>query len=201
MAIEIARVKAVTNGWIGGPGLSQFHFSHAGGGSITTVDCSNAAAAVRAFYLSLAGIWTTGWTCDVQPVVQVIEATNGALIREEGVTPPAQVEGAGGSTWGPTATGILATWHTSSVFGTRMLKGHTFLTPIVAAGYNTSGQVTSSMASATQAAGATLLGLAAPHFCVWHRPHPTVDAANGGFGDVTACSVSSKEAMLRSRRD
>jgi hypothetical protein len=201
MSIEIGRIKVVTTGWIGGPGLSQLYFTGATAGTVTNADAVNAAAAVRAFYFALVAWNANGWTATVQPVVQVIEATTGALIREEAITAPALVTGTGGASWGSTSSGVVASWHTSSVFGRHLLRGRTFLTPLYASSINTSGQITAAVVTGVQAAGATLVASAAANMVVWHRPHPLSSSANGGYGDMTACSVSAVEGILRSRRD
>ena len=150
MTQEIARIKVVTTGWIGAPGLSQFYFSPTTGTVITPADALNAAAAVRSFYFAIHGNYPTTWTATVQPVVQVIEATTGALLREVAVTPPATVPGITGSAYGATASGIVASWHTSMVFGKHLLRGRTFLLPNIPACFNTQGQIDSGSAGNVQ---------------------------------------------------
>lgn len=201
MAIEIARIKVVTSGWLGGPGLSQLYCTGSTAGTVTLSDCNAAAAAVNTFYSALVAQFPNAWSAQVEPIVQVIEATTGALIREQPITPIAPPSGSAGGSWGPTATGAIATWHTSSVFGRHLLRGRTFLTPLMAGSYNSSGQLTAGTVSTIQAAGATLAGLSTARMVVWHRPHPTSASANGGYGQMVGCTVSATEAVLRSRRD
>jgi hypothetical protein len=201
MSIEIGRIRVVTAGWIGGPGLSQLYFTGATAGTVTAGDCANAAAAVRAFYMNLSGYYHTSWTAIVDPIIQVIEATTGALIREQAITPPATVTGTGVTGYGPTSTGPLASWHTSSVFGRHLLRGRTFLGPMQPGAYNTSGRINGVYVTGIQAAGAALAALATASMVVWHRPHPLSTSANGGYGQMTGCSVSDSPATLRSRRD
>ena len=201
MSIEIGRIKIVSSGWIGAPGLSQMYFTGATAGTVSLSDCNAAAAAVRAFYQNLTAYYPSAWTAQVQAVVQIIEATTGALIREQAITPVAVCSGTGLAGFGPTATGPLASWHTSAVFGRKLLRGRTFLGPMGPAAYNTSGQITGTYVTGIQASGAALVSTAAANMVVWHRPHPLSTSANGGYGAMVACTVSSLEATLRSRRD
>jgi len=199
VSIEIGRIKIVSTGWTGGPGLSQLYFTGATSGTVSNSDAVNAAAAVRTFYNSCSSQFPTWMSFQVQGTVQVLEATTGALIREETITPPTVVNGSAASTVGPTATGILVQWHTAAVFAGRLLRGRTFLVPVKPDAYNTTtGRVSASSITAVQAAGAILAALATSKMVVWHRP---VAAGTGGFGTMTGCSVPDTEAILRSRRD
>ena len=199
MTSEILRVKTILGGWIGGPGLSQMYFSPTIGVVLTPTDCADAAAAVRTFWLGLISHQPNAWTATVEPVVQVLEATTGALLREVAITPPAVVTGTAGGSFGPTAVGALASWHTSGVFNGRLVRGRTFVNPTGAGEFTSSGRVSAGMIAAVQAVGAALLATATPIFTIWHRP--TLGGANGGIAEVTGCTVSDTESILRSRRD
>lgn len=199
MVNEIGRIKVVTSGWTGGPGLSQLYFTGATHGTVTNGDCVTAAAAVNAFYASTQGYYPTTWSNAVDGTVQVIDATTGALLREETITPPAPNGGTGGTSWGSTASGILVAWHTGAVFGRRLLRGRTFCTPVSANAYGANGQVLVAARAAFAAAGATLAVKTPWSMVVWHRPSP--GGSNGGYGTMTGASSPVAEAILRSRRD
>jgi len=201
VALEVGRIKVVTQGWVGGPGLSQLHFVPTTGVVLVVGDCNAAAAAVTAFYANLVAYYPSGWTAQVQPVVQIFEASTGALLREQAITPVSVVSGSGSGSWGPTATGAVAVWHTSAVINGRLLKGRTFLNPLIASSYNSSGRLSGTVQTGIQSSGAVLAALSTPIMAVWHRPFPNAAAANGAVGHMSGCTVPDAESMLRSRRD
>lgn len=201
MAIEIARLRVITGGWVGGPGLSQIYFTGPTGPTVTLADANSAAAAVRSYYNTIRNAFSNAWTADVQPLVQVIEATTGALIREIAITPLLQVPGSGGVSFGPTATGAISSWHTGVVVGRKLLRGRTFLTPLTNTAYNSGGSLDATSAAALQVAGQAMIAAAGQRFVVWHRNGPAAGSSDGQYATMSACSVSTKECVLRSRRD
>lgn len=201
MAIEIGRIRVITSGWQGGPGMSQLYFTGSTPGLIIAGESLIAVTAARTLYNALRYLFPSAWSAQVQPVVQVIEATTGAIIREEGVAAPAVTTGSASGAWGSTASGLLLSWHTSAVFGRKLLRGRTFMTPVAASQYDTTGQLTSGAATTAQGVAAAYAAAGSYYPCVWHRPHPLPTSANGGFGTISAVSVDTKETILRSRRD
>ncbi len=199
MVQEILRIRAVTTGWIGAPGLSQFYFAPTTGTVLTPTDATDAAAAIHTFYNAVKNSYPATWAMTITSAVQVLEATTGALLREVAVTPPGTVAGTGNPNFRSTASGPVMSWHTSGVFGGRLLRGRTFMVPTDQVSFNSQGQIDGTVAAYFQAAGAALLATTTPIFVIWHRPGPS--GVGGGSGEVTACTVSATEGILRSRRD
>lgn len=201
MAILLGRVRVIMGGWQGAPGLSQMYFRGAVPGAFDATDALNAVTAVHTFWTGVRSNFANSVTAQVQAVVSVIEATTGALVAEIQVAPPAVVVGSGGASYGPISSGASIYWHTTSVFNDRLLRGRTFLSPLIAGSYNASGAVSAIPLAAIKATADALVASASADMVVWHRPFPTKAAANGGYGSATGATVSDKASVLRSRRD
>lgn len=195
---SLMRVRAVGQGWTGGPGLMTFFFS--GSASPTNAEAVEAAARVRAVLASAVGEIPTGVTWQVQGQVDVIEDSTGVLVGGQTVTAPAVVTGSGAGGLAPIASAALTRFATNSVVNGRRLQGRTFLSPLRAGAVSAQGTLlTASKTTLTTAYGLLVVQITTPiTHRVWHRPGPL------GVGSSAASVqnfVQDKLAVLRSRRD
>lgn len=200
MVAPIGRVQAVLTGFTGAPGLMQFYWNGAAPGAFTGADATAAIAAVRALLLGCASAISTTVAIQVQPAVEVVEATTGQLISVVPGTAVASVAGTSGGSM-LAAEGPLLQWYTALVVGRRILRGRTFLTPSGTGSVQANGQVTAAVAAACTAAGTTYLGSAPAQPVIWHRPIPFLTGGNGVASPIVSAVVPLKVAVLRSRRD
>lgn len=162
---------------------------------------TSAVAAMRAFFQShaayIAGIVTISW----DGVGIEKDTTTGTLIGVTAYTPPAAVTASGSGTVALPA-GSSVRWNTSSVVNGRMIRGRTFIVPLVTTSYESNGSLTATYITASTAAAAQVrtssLASGTWSRAIWHRP---VNGAGGATGEVMSSSVKDVVAVLRSRRD
>lgn len=208
MAI-IHRVRAVSTGWTGGPGLNTFYFREGAGTVADAAVAQLGADRVRSAFAQLTGTYPNGHQVLVDPVVDAINDTTGILVQSFGVTPPAAVPGIGGPGYGPLASMLLATLRTSGVVAGRRVAGRAFLGPVLnsveANGTPTPGQLTALNAFGTEMLNA---GPTGPALVVWSRPvvatvPPALPVTPRAGSSWAVTSITAKDffAVLRSRRD
>jgi hypothetical protein len=188
----------------GAPGYTNLHFIHS---DPPSTGAQAAVDNVRTFFNSVASMIPSGITLTVSPVVKVIEATTGDLDSIISVaTAPAAVAGAAAGTAWSGPVGMCVNWSTSSVHGTRVVRGRTFLVPL--GSIFESGTPNDTFVATVQAAATALRTASGPTLGVWARPveaddeHvPPIVARAGEIYPVTANFVPDKSAVLRSRRD
>jgi len=194
----IARVQTVFTGWPGGPGL-QTSFYHLDSMWAWSGYFQNALDGVVAAYSSALGLFSSGETITVQPIVDIFEDTTGEMLESyEGDTDP--LSGGGGATWAPTATGICVTWRTPGIVNNKRVRGRSFLVPVSGAAAEDDGTPTSTAIAQAQTWAAGMIGGLSPYgdLVVWHRP---INGAGGSSHIVTSNTVTDQFAVLRSRRD
>jgi hypothetical protein len=144
----------------------------------------------------------------VDPQVKLIEDTTGDLVDIITVgTAPSGVSGTLPGQ-GPSPAGACINWSTTTVHGSRRIRGRTFIVPIAALHFSSGGQVGGSAVSGFQAAANALRAATGPTFGIWSRPRtadptatPPITARTGLIGPATSNSVPTKAVVLRSRRD
>jgi len=208
------RVRVVSQGWTGAPGLNTFYFK-AGPSedpsepTLTEVDL--ALTRVHAAFASIVSGFPPAWTAVVDPQVDVIEAGTGALVDSITGTTPATVTGTSASTFGPIVVMGLLQLRTTVFSDGSNIRGRAFIGPW--ANYtDTNGtpgiQVTTglaTMAGELQDAGPG----GVPVLAVWRRPRladpdhlpSPITARVGSAANVSSITVPDKWAVLRSRRD
>lgn len=193
--MPVARVQAVISAASGLPGLNTFYF---GVGAVATVpEATDIAARVRAFWESFKANLAVGVVVDVDPTVETFDTATGALLGITAATAPAQVVSTGANSL-PRATMMGLRLNTSLILANRLLKGRSFVGPLVQ-GTNNNGQPTAAARTALLTAGALLqTGATAAVLSVWHRP---VNSAGGNVGPVVVLDVDTRFWVLRSRRD
>lgn len=197
--MSIYRVRAVVNGWQGGPGLNTFYFDASGGPS--GADAATVAGRVRGAFDVFKTMFHSSVTVQVQPQVDVLEELNGVLIGSFGIATPAVVTGTSANVTGAAEVAAGLVLDTGLVVDGRRLKGRAFLSPlqgpILATVLPPAGLVTAVNAFGVAVATATPPAATAP-LVVWRRPTPSVA---GLIRPVLTASCAPKWFALRSRRD
>lgn len=214
MAHDLLRVRTVFAGFVGGPGLMTNYFMDLGGGGSPHDQAVLAADRVKNSLDASTGLWPdfVTWNRDTQ--VDRITDETGLTISTETV-PAWGFHGTGGANQGPSPTGLLVRWNTAAYLAGRLLRGHTYLVPIIA-GQDSNGSPNSSQLGVAAAFAGSMLdaGLVPElQLAVWRRPRPATAVGPGRpagparaarIGDssvVTGFVVPDKFTVLRSRRD
>lgn len=121
-----------------------------------------------------------------------------AVLNATGV--PSSVTGSGNPI-NAAGAGMRVNCSTSTIRGTRFVRGAWFLVPLAPASYDTTGEVSSSTKSAfLTAAGnyATNMATAGLVHVIYARPRPK-GSANGVMADVTGMGPGASNALLHKR--
>lgn len=193
------RVRAVSQGWTGGPGLSTFYFKD--DIAENSARAGDAVGRVRSYFDTIKSCYDGTWTCQVSGDVDVVDPATGAVTNTLSVTPPAVVNGSeSGGGYLTTSSAICTSWQTSTFIAGRRLRGRTFNGPT----HRNTGELNGSPVAAyltilgTAAAALRNNGASTLAMVIWHRP---VGGGGGSVGLVDGSSVKDKFAVLRSRRD
>lgn len=193
------RVRTALTGFPGGPGVATMFF----------LDKATAVASVRSFWATVAAGMPNIVKMQVENSGDIIESTTGVLTGSWTSDPVLSVQGAqGGPHSGP--SGLVVTWLTGTIAGTRRLRGRTFVVPLSGTAYEADGTIADTMLTPARAAAQALVFEQSLSLVVWHRPvtaraatptSPARAARIGSHGLVTGHRVADKAAVLRSRRD
>lgn len=195
----IARVRAVISGASGLPGLFTAYFK--GTTAVpSSAEANDMGARVRAYWQQLHSDLAAGTTVQVDGTVDTLDDVSGTLTGRAGMTSVPAVVTSSGTGELPPATAAGLRYITTTIFGTRILQGRSFVSPLALAS-STSGQPSSGLVADLNAAGPLLAtGATAVTHAVWHRP--SASHTGGGSATVTGYSADSgKLWVLRSRRD
>lgn len=192
----INRVSVAWQGWPGSPGVTQFY--------LDTVPAQSSINAIRAYFAAWAFALPSGMTITVPGSGDIVEDVNGKLAGTWSVgVAPAVVTGTGGGVYSG-VSGAVVHWLTGGVANNRRIRGRTFMVPLIAASYDTSGALLASALTQFQTAAANLVTSTAGNMVVWHRPKiqkgTGVVLAPGSTADVTSSRVPNLAVSLRSRR-
>ena len=193
----LIRVRAVSQGWVGGPGLSTFYFL--GSEPPVTAEATEAVARVRAFFESLKGRMPTLWTVQPQNACDTISDLTGDLVGGLSGTAVGLTTGTGLSTVNDLASMAVVRVNTGTIVGKRRLRGRIFVGPFDT-GQTSSGGLASAAVTAFNTAAALLTTtIVTPILAVvWHRPNAQ---GPGSHATVTTYETQTKLGVLRSRRD
>lgn len=203
--VQMFRVRVEWTGFVGAPGYTNLFFRdfNTPDGPIGDGDVEQATAAVtraRTFFDAIKGLCPAAVRWTFPSTVDVIESTTGELTGGIGVVAPANVQATGvGSYSAP--NGAVVSWRTNTIRTGRRIRGRTFIVPLNNSSFGTDGQIIAgSVATLKAAADALASSAGSPDLVIWARP--TGPGTNdGSMGFVTAATVPSKAAVLRSRRD
>lgn len=184
-----------------GTAWSVLHFDTNSGSTPVQTDADDCATKMAA--------WVDGWKAncpnvvqfDIQPEIEEIVETTGAMLGIWTTTTIAQkVGGASGTSGWAAAAGAVTSWSTAGVRNNRRVRGRTFIVPLSNECWDTNGTI-----KATELArlntGATALRnpAGAVTLCVYARP-TAPGATDGEAFPVLAHRVPDMSAILRSRR-
>lgn len=201
MTIGIVRVE--WSGTTGGPGLTQFAMTAAGGSFWTSANAQSAVDAVRAFLVNNQPYIPNEVNLQVMPDVdQYDELTAQLTGTTTATTTPASLLGGGTGSYAG-GCGYRYNWRTGVIRNGRRVNGKTYVVPAISSVFAADGtlgstQVTnfngyaSSFLNALSASGLALM--------VWSRPND-VTGLPGAMSGVATGDVSDKSAILRTRRD
>lgn len=188
---NIYRQTAIWTEFPGAPGYSNFY--HRGAG--TDAQSAQAGAyALSYFFSAISGNLPATVRVNFDPVVQVLEETNGQVQAEAAVgLDPGEISGTNAGGYAANS-GLAVEWLTGRFVAGRLLRGRTYLVP--AAGcFDTDGTVTEGVRTSVRAACDYIVD-AAVDFVVWHRPVAGV----GGFAQpINDALVRDHGYVLRSR--
>lgn len=175
--------------FIGAPGFTNLHWDGTGSTAVADAD-------TKAFASSLQQRLPDGVIVQATGEVETIDEATGELVS---VTSYAQGTAVTGSQGGPysSAVGAVLSWSTAGIVAGRRVRGRTFIVPMSASQFDSSGTLSSGAQSALVASGQGLLSSLGV-FGIWSRPR---GGLAGSFHEATNVAVPDMTAVLRSRRD
>lgn len=184
---DIQRIRVELTGITALPGVATFY---------SEVAVPSAKADITTFFTSIAGLMPNGLQITVPNSGDVIDDTDGSLtgVWTEGT---ASTIGASGSGVYAAGVGARVVWGTNGIRNRRRVRGSTFICPMVASEFDSTGTIGSS-ALTTLRNAATVLA-SSGLLRVWSRPTSVV-AADGASHTVLNGSVPDRVTALRSRR-
>ena len=192
------RVRAVLNGWEGGPGLMTFYF---------LTPLQNAAAAARVvgnvhdfLFSPVSSFLPSSVTAQVLGEVDVLDASNGHITDTLSAPIPPPVVGAGSASKAPPSVAALLRLQTATFIAGRRVRGRIFISPLAGTVVTSDGVLSNTQQAFGDAARASMVAVLDPGdtWVVWHRPKLGV---GGSAAAITATSMPFKLAVLTSRRD
>ena len=192
------RVRTAITGWGGGPGLTTMYFSCGTEDAAAALRCAGYVHSLLDSHVS--GGMPTSVDLQVSGDVDLLTAATGAITDTFSVTPPAVINGSGGTDFAPPAAAALARLSTGNFVAGRRVKGRIFVSPICADKVASDGTLDSGFQGALAGLLADFVGVktSGDDWVVWHRPK----GGSGGLAcPITATSGASKIAVLTSRRD
>lgn len=211
MANLMMRVRAVSSGWTGGPGLNTFYFLAGTSMPAPAPDLASAELAVTRVHAAFTAgrlVWPAAWSVLVSPQVDVIRDTDGQLMDSFTASATASVVGLNTLGFGPTATGLLVQLRTNTFSDKSRIRGRAFLSPVcnsvAPSGAPTAGILSEATSFTVALADEGIT--ATPRVCVWRRPRPARllpprPSRLGEAAVVKTYTVPNKFVVLRSRRD
>lgn len=192
------RVRVVSTGWSGSPGLSTWYFSPT---AETVADANSVTASVRAFYVYAAEYLPAGVGWQVASEVDVVNPATGAVTDTLVATDAlASVPGTKSASIVPPSVVAVLSLLTDTFIAGRRIRGRSFLGPLSQVETLTAAGGLGDAAKARYVTGVENLIATGgdPTIVVWHRPK---GGSGGEACPVVGCSVATKLGVLRSRRD
>jgi hypothetical protein len=184
---DIERMRVTWSGsQVVGPSVSTFFFP------ISGVD----PAAVLAFFDAVKSLIPNGVQITVPNAGDVINDATGDLNGSWAVAGGGNVQGTNANLF-ILGTGVRIVWETLGIRNNRHVRGSTFLVPVAANTFDTSGRITPANQTLVTNAATALIGATPLGLKIWSRPKGGV---NGTSWDVTSARVPEVPSWLRSRR-
>jgi hypothetical protein len=180
------RVRCPWNTGAGGAGLSTFY----------TLDSIDATVELGTFWNAVKAVLSSTVNVAVPNSGDVLDASTGQLTGGWTGGTAASYTGTSAGAYAA-GCGAFIKWGTSGVANGHRVRGRTFVTPILAAGYDTDGTIAGGYLTIIQNAATTLA--ATGKIYVWHRP-TSPGGTDGQMFLITSGSVPDKVTSLKSRR-
>lgn len=180
------RLRVTWNGLGGLPGLTTFYLRSA------VTDVSD----VKTFFTAIKDNFPSALSWDIPNGGDTIDETTGALTGGWTGTNGGTVAATGGGGAFASGVGARVVWGTGTVVNGRRVRGGTFLVPLLAACYSTSGDLAAIQRGSLQSAANALV--TSDTTVIWHRPPK--GGSSGQLIDITSANVPSRVSTLRSRR-
>lgn len=179
-----------------GPGVSVFH-SRTDGIATAGTSAQSMADRCRVLFDAIKNLVPPGVTWTFPNEVTELDTTTGVLEDVHTITSPLDVVSTAASGGHSRPSGGRIDWNTSSVVNGRRLRGRTYIVPLAAAQYDTTGTLASGLITALETAATAYRSTSvftAAQPVVWSRTH-------GVLADIVGSSVIDRASVLRSRRD
>lgn len=214
MGIRIGRVRLVSSGWQGGPGLNTFYFAGQAAGVLEDIAATDVQRCVDRVHNAVVAaniLWPITWRGTTSPTMDVLDAATGELVDSfTAGAPPVTAAGNGAAGFGPSVAMMLLQLRTNTFSDGSRLAGRAFMGPVNPSS-DGDGSPTIELYTRTALFGTALLdegiGAENPSVVVWRRPRlasagpPAISARAGSIGRVTAFTVPDRYSVLKSRRD
>jgi len=197
---EIARIKVNWTGIPSGPGYTNLYFRDFETAGIDQAIIDGAVAKTDIWLDEFATSINNSISYVIDPTVDILEDTTGALLEFMTATPDTTRVGTQTANYAA-GVGLCVNWRTNGVRNSRRVRGRTFVVPLGINSYATDGTLDATKLAAFRAASAVLVsGATAGDLGVWARP-TAPGASDGVWYVATASSINDKVAYLSSRRD
>lgn len=196
---ELAKVTINWTGFAGAPGYTNLYFGNSTPGIISQATVDNAILKTDAFIAATVLRVPTTVTRAIDPSVEIIDDTNGQLVRfMTGTIPAARVGTGTGAYSAP--SGAVISWYTTAVRNGRRIRGRTFLVPIANGALDTDGSLQPAALTDLRTAADNLRATSGDsRLVIWSRPNAP-GASNGVSAEVASSQVPDRIAVLTSRR-
>lgn len=197
---DLARLTINWTGFVGAPGFTNLYFRNATPGTIDQAVVDAALVRVDNWIGGFQSRLPSTVTCATDPVVEVIDDTNGELQGFLNVTPAAARVGSGTGNYSA-ASGAVCNWYTDGVRNGRRIRGRSFLVPLAGSALGPDGSLDNTNLTGLRTNTATFVNqTGAARFVVWGRPSAP-GATDGVSAEVVTFTIPDKAAVLTSRRD
>lgn len=197
---QIGRLRFVWTGYSGAPGLSTFYFSGTDTSTFSATDAANARTAVETFFTAIRTKVATGITIASDGTCETIDPVSGAVVGSVYPGAPIGISGGGGPSSAPLSAAACISWVTGVSVNRRILRGRTFLSPLVPATWLASGTLDPSAVTQFVNAANALIADTTCQLVIWHRPNPLKSGNNGLVSPALTAKMNATGAVLRSRR-
>lgn len=196
---DMAVTKVELGGFTGSPGLNTFHWCAPAHAGISQENINDFHDQLATSYAAIAQLFAFGVTWTILPDVDILEAETGTLIGAGTYDGEETQTGTGtGDDNLSRASQVGFQWVTADIVDGRRVRGRTFMGPCSGDVFEGDGSIIAAGQAAWPEDFSGIYDNIGSRLVVWHRPKI---AAAGSVADVTACTISSRPFVLRSRRD
>ena len=197
---HLAKIKVNWTGIPSGNGYTNLYFRNTTPGVIPQAVVNEAVTKTDVWLDSFATGINNTVSYVVDATVDVIDDADGTLQGTFTATPDTTRVGTQTANYAA-GVGVCINWSTTTIRGTRKMRGRTFIVPLAINSYSVDGTLDTTRLGNFRADSATFRAAGTDaRLVIWGRP-TTAGGTDGVSAEVTSSSVSDKVAMLSSRRD